>query len=115
MSQQREVQEQRGLRFPFDAGAEVLLDGPADRISARVTQLSFRGCYLEISSALKEKQRVRLKIFHSDEYFETQAEVMYVKPAGAGLLFGHMEPHFRKVLQSWILKALDKQVESIGS
>jgi hypothetical protein len=53
-----------------------------------------------------------VKIFHSDEFFEAPAEVIYVRPTGVGLVFGNMEPPFRKVLQAWILTALDVQAKS---
>jgi len=116
MSQeQRAVQERRGLRFPFDAAAEVGLESKRERRPARVTELSFRGCYLETSFSLKERQRLRVKIFHADQFFESPAEVMYQRPGGAGVLFGNMEPHFRNLLQGWILAALDHQAEAESS
>ena len=110
--EQRQLEDKRGLRFPFKADAEAVLPNRSDKIPARVTELSFRGCFLEISAALQEKQRVRVKIFHSDELFEAPAEVIYVRPTGVGLVFGNMEPPFRKVLQAWILTALDVQAKS---
>ncbi len=113
MSQeQRTVQEQRGLRFSFDAAAEILLESRHERTHARVKALSFRGCYLETSASLKESQRLRVKITHADQVFESLAEVIYLRPGGAGILFGNIEPHFRNVLQGWILSALDMQAES---
>ena len=75
----RQLEDKRGLRFPFSADAEVVLPSASEKIAARVTELSFRGCFLEISAALQEKQRVRVKIFHSDEFFEAPAEVIYVQ------------------------------------
>jgi hypothetical protein len=110
--EQRQLEDKRGLRFPFEADAQVVLPSASDKIPARVTELSFRGCFLEISSALQEKQRLRVKIFHSDEFFESSAEVIYVRPTGVGLVFGNLEPPFRKVLQAWILTALDAQAKS---
>jgi hypothetical protein len=110
--QQRAVQDRRGLRFSFEADAELVLESPPQKIPVRVTELSFRGCFLESSISLKEKQRMRVKIYHADQYFESLAEVMYTRPNGVGLLFGNMEPHFRGVLQNWILTALDSQAKS---
>ena len=112
---QRGIQEQRGLRFSFEAPAEVSLESKHEKTPARVTELSFRGCYLETSLPLKEHQRLRVRIFHSDKFFESLAEVIYLRPGGAGVLFGNVEPHFRNVLQGWILSALDHQAESAGS
>jgi hypothetical protein len=53
---------------------------------------------------------VLLKIHHSGEYFEAEALVLYVKPSGIGLVFRDIKPHFRSVLQKWILSALDGQL-----
>ena len=111
-NEQHAVQERRGLRFPFDASAEVLLESKHERIPARVMELSFRGCYLETSVSLKQHQRLRVKIFRGDQLFESVAEVIYLRPDGVGVLFGNMDPHFRNVLQGWILSALDSQAEA---
>ena len=109
---QTELQDRRGLRFPFSADAEVVLESAPGTLPARVTELSFLGCYLEISAALTEQQRVHVKIFHSEEYFEALGTVLYVRPAGVGVVFADVKPHFRTVLQRWILRALDQQAKS---
>jgi len=108
-------QEQRGLRFPFSTRAEVLLEGSRESLPARVVELSLRGCSLEIPSSLKEQQSLRIKILYSGESFEATAEVLYVTPTGAGLLFGDIAPRSRDVLQTWILAALDHQANSAHS
>jgi hypothetical protein len=105
-------QEKRGLRFPFTAGAEIILESSPESIRVHVTELSLRGCFLEIAFSLKEQQRVQLKIFSTGEYFEACAEVIYVRPTGVGLLFVDMKPHCRSVLQAWILTSLDNQAKS---
>ena len=105
--QQRELEDRRGLRFAFDGTAEVVVEGTPGTARARVTELSFRGCYLELSAALKDKQRVQVKIVHAGETFEAPGEVIYVRPGGVGLMFGVVEPRFRNVLQDWILAELD--------
>jgi len=108
-------QEQRGLRFPFSADAAIIPESSPESIPARVMELSLRGCFLETSVLLKEQQRVMVKIYYSDEYFEALAEVIYVRPTGVGLVFGDTKPHFRSVLQAWILTALDKSANRTSS
>jgi hypothetical protein len=103
--------EPRGLRFPFSAGAEVILEGSREAVPARVTELSLRGCFLEISLPLQEQQQLQVKILHQHEFFEGPAVVIYTRREGIGLMFGDMKPHFRSVLQAWILAALDNQVK----
>ena len=85
---------------------------PGANIRARVKELSLRGCLLEMPVALGEQQSVQVKIFCLDEYFEAPADVIYVRPTGVGLLFGDIKPHFRSVLQKWILTALDTEAKS---
>jgi PilZ domain-containing protein len=103
-------QEHRGLRFAFSASAEIAPEGsPAVGVPARVTELSLRGCLLETSASFEMQLPVLLKIHHSGEYFEAEASVLYVKPSGMGLVFREIKPHFRAVLQKWVLTALDGQ------
>ncbi len=106
-------QERRGLRFGFSAGAEIAPESsPTVTVPARVTELSLQGCFLE-TSALYEMQRpVLVKICESGEYFEAKASVLYVRPSGMGLVFLDVKPHFRAVLQNWVLTALDNQPDA---
>jgi hypothetical protein len=100
--------DRRGLRFSFSANAEVSLEGSAESLRVRVTELSLRGCFLGIPGRFAEKQRLQVKIFNAKDFFEASAEVIYVRESGVGVLFGDMHPHFRQVLQTWILAALDR-------
>lgn len=103
-------QEHRGLRFTFNASAEIAGESSsATFVPARVTELSFRGCFLETSASFELEHPVFLKIHHSEEYFEAETSVLYVKPSGMGLVFREVKPHFRDVLQRWLLTALDNQ------
>jgi len=112
MMQPTALQDRRGLRFSFEAAAEIVPETPPEPVPARVTELSFRGCFLETTARLAERQRVRVRIFHPGESFEAMAHVKYVRPGGVGLLFEDMETHYRTVLQTWILAALDKEAKS---
>lgn len=103
-------QEHRGLRFGFSASAELALESsPAVFAAAHVTELSLRGCFLETDASFELQQPVLLKIRHADEYFEAEASVLYVRSTGMGLVFREIKPHFRAVLQKWVLESLDKQ------
>ena len=103
-------QEHRGLRFAFSARAEIAPGGsPTNFVPARVKELSLRGCFLETSASFEVRHPVLVKIYHSEEYFEADGSVLYAKPSGIGLVFGEIKPHFRAVLQSWVLSALDNE------
>ncbi|HZV90113.1 MAG TPA: PilZ domain-containing protein [Candidatus Binatus sp.] len=102
--------EHRGLRFAFSARAEIAPESsPTAFAPARVTELSLRGCFLETSAAFELQHPVMLKIHHSEEYFEAEASVLYLHPPGIGLVFREIKPHFRDVLQKWVLTALDNE------
>jgi hypothetical protein len=105
--------ERRGLRFAFSCGGEIAPhNAPASFVPARVTELSLRGCFLETSASFEMRFPVLIKLYNSGEYFEAEATVLYIKPSGMGLLFHKIRPHFRTVLQKWILTALDSQLEA---
>jgi hypothetical protein len=100
--------EQRGLRFPFDALAEVLVEDSSEKSSGRITELSLRGCFLETSFSPSES-KLHIKIWHADQFFESSAEILYARATGLGLVFTEVKQHSRVVLQNWIIAALDKQ------
>jgi hypothetical protein len=104
-------QERRGLRFAFSAGAEIApASSPTALVPGRVTELSLQGCFLETSASFEMQRPVVVKIHDSGEYFETKASVLYISPLGIGLVFQDLKPHFRAVLQKWVLTALDNQL-----
>jgi PilZ domain len=102
--------EQRGLRFPFDGRAEIFVENSTEKSSGQVTELSLRGCFLATSFSPSEN-RLRIKIWHADQFFEASAEVLYVRATGLGLVFTEMKQYSRVVLQNWIIAALDKQAK----
>jgi len=105
--------ECRGLRFSFDASAEIAPEtSPKATLPGRVTELSLMGCFLETSAAFELKSGVLLRIFEGRESFETEAIVLYTRQSGIGLVFRAIKPRYREVLQTWILKALDRQLQA---
>src|SRR5208283_3363028 len=101
--------ERRGLRFPFAADGEIVsATSPTSFISARVTEISLRGCFMETYASFELHTPVLLKIYNSGEYFEAEASVLYANSSGLGLVFNEVKPLFRAILQQWVLAALDK-------
>jgi hypothetical protein len=107
--------EKRGLRFEFSADAELCSEDSSTSTRGRAKELSLRGCFVEVSGAFAEHQRIRVKIPNAGECFECWADVIYVRPTGVGLLFVDLAPAARDVLQKWVLTALDRQAEEIPS
>ena len=107
--------DKRGLRFGFSADAEARAGDSTTSLAGRVTELSLRGCFLEVAGSFKEQERLRVRITKWDECIETMADVIYVRATGVGLLFTEVTPHFRNVLQKWILTALDHETEEVAA
>ncbi len=106
-------EQRRGLRFSFSAPAEVAPESsPSGGIAARIVEVSPHGCYLDTPAPFSVQTQVLVKIFNSQEYFEAKATVIHVKPAsGMGLEFREIKPHFRTILQRWIVAAMRSQKE----
>ncbi|HKV25788.1 MAG TPA: PilZ domain-containing protein [Candidatus Acidoferrum sp.] len=106
--------DRRGFRFSVDAAAEIAPENaPTATVSVKTTELSLHGCHIATLSPFTEGSQVFLKIFYLNEYFEAKGTVVYVQQAaGMGVEFRDLKPHFRIVLQRWILEALRRQPKS---
>ena len=103
--------DRRGLRFTFQGSAELALkDSPKAIVPGQVTELSLQGCFVETSAAFEAQRLVLVKIYDSQESFEAEAIVLYVRPTGVGLVFREFAPESAAVLQKWMIKALDSQM-----
>jgi len=98
-----EHERRRSPRFSFIAAAEVLEGNDGSRLSARVSDLSATGCYVDTINPLPGGTAVRVKIFSEAQSFEAPATVAYsVVHLGMGLSFGEVSPACREVLQTWL-------------
>ena len=103
--------DRRGLRFTFQGSAELALrDSPKAIVPGQVTELSLQGCFVETSAAFEAQRLVLVKIYDSQEAFEAEAIVLYVRPTGLGLVFREFTPESAAILQKWMIKALDSEM-----
>lgn len=98
-----EQERRRYPRFPLIAAAEVREENNGSRLSARVSDISAAGCYVDTINPLPCGTLVRVKIFNETQSFEASATVAYsVAHLGMGLSFGEVVPSSREVLQAWL-------------
>lgn len=72
-------------------------------MSARVSELSLRGCYLDTLNPFPEGTHIRLVIFHGGVTFTVHATVIYPQPnMGMGVVFSAVEPEQLEVLMKWL-------------
>jgi hypothetical protein len=104
---QRGAERRKTARYPFVANAEVREAAADTRISARVTEISVNGCYLDMLNPPAVGTSVLLKIHTEKDFFETSASVVYSHPnLGVGLMFREVNPHFLPTLRKWLLEAM---------
>jgi hypothetical protein len=89
--------------------AEVVVENSDTKITARVTELSRHGCYLDTNSPLSSHTPVLVKIF-GVEYFEAHGRVIYAHPSfGMGVAFRSIQLECQRVLHKWLLEAMTKE------
>ncbi len=101
-------ERRRTPRFPFTASVEVLEKGaaPAATTSARVTELSLYGCYVETANPLPKGVQATLRVYAENRYFESQGTVLYSQAShGMGVGFQNVNPHYLTVLRHWLIEA----------
>ena len=98
-----ENERRRSPRYSFAAKAEIMSDNPNVFTTTTVSELSLRGCRLDIKSPFPVNVPIRVKISASGELFESKAKIIYLQPGiGAGVSFLAIEPQSRAVLRRWL-------------
>ncbi|MGB2672582.1 MAG: PilZ domain-containing protein [Candidatus Acidiferrum sp.] len=101
-----EDERRRTPRYPFTATVELLQKDAHAGISAKITELSLYGCYVQMPDPFEKDTPVFLKIYSNGKYFETHGIVVYVHPAkGLGVRFQNVSPHYVPVLKQWLIEA----------
>jgi hypothetical protein len=90
-------------RCPLVASAEVTELGSGTKLSARISELSLGGCYIDTLNPFPEGTLIQLRILRDNGVFETKAKVVYSdRGFGMGLAFTEITPNQRSILESWL-------------
>jgi hypothetical protein len=97
------VERRDAPRYPFICPVELTdLRGDA-RISARTSDLSLHGCYIDTLNPFPEGTRVRLRLTKSDRRLELRARVTCCHMgSGMGLVFEQPTSEQTATLVSWL-------------
>ncbi|HEY2460893.1 MAG TPA: PilZ domain-containing protein [Candidatus Acidoferrum sp.] len=91
-------------RYPLILVAEVTIlpDGP--KLTARTSDLSRTGCYIDILKPPSKGSLVFLRLLKAGEIFEITATAVYVSPGlGMGIEFPEsIPPHQLEILDRWL-------------
>jgi len=92
-------------RFPFVAEAELTELRSETQLSARISELSLGGCYVDTLNPFPQQTFVRLRLIQGKEIFETRARVVYVHAGiGMGLAFAELTADRKSMLVAWLAK-----------
>lgn len=98
-----ENERRRSPRYSFAATAEISADNPSAIATATVSELSLRGCRLDMKNPFPLNAPITVKISAGGELFQSKGKIIYLQPgSGAGVTFHAIEPHSRAVLQRWL-------------
>ena len=96
-------QRRRASRFPLIASAEVIELTTNTHLRARISDLSFVGCYVDTTNFLPVGTEVRLHIAHNDTTFTALGVIAHCQPnMGMGVRFTDVQLDQHKILDKWL-------------
>ena len=103
-------------RYPLICHAELMnLDGSM-RISARTSDLSLRGCYIDTLNPFPVGTRVLLQLTKNNQRLQFRAEVTSCHTgSGMGLIFDPLTPAQLDTVVSWLDEITSPAEASFGS
>lgn len=98
-----ENERRRSPRYSFAATAEISVDNPSAVATATVSELSLRGCRLDMKNPFPVSVPITVKISAAGELFQSKGRIIYLKPGiGAGVTFLGIDTKSRAVLKRWL-------------
>jgi hypothetical protein len=98
------------LRCPLVASVEVIDLHSGTRLSARISELSVGGCYVDALTPFPEGTLVRLRIVRDQGAFESNGKVVYTHANfGMGVAFIDVKSDQRSIPEGWIAEIISKR------
>lgn len=97
------VERRSAPRYPLVLAMEVVELPRGAKLSARTSDVSRTGCYIDTLNPIPKDSQIRLRITHHDEVFEALARVVYTSPGlGMGIAFETVTPGQQAKLERWL-------------
>jgi len=72
-------------------------------MSGRISEISRKGCYVDLLNTLPKNTMVKVRISRDRGSFESPGKIVYVQEGmGMGLAFLEPPPDQLKILESWL-------------
>ncbi len=95
------VAERRSPRFPFIASAQVTETRTEARLSARTSDISREGCYLDMLNPLPIGTMLKINVTHQNRQLDAVGRVVHSElNVGMGVQFEEIGQ--RAVIDSWL-------------
>ena len=97
------VERRSAPRYPMVLAAQVLELPRGAKLSARSSDISRTGCYIDTLNPSPVGTKVRLRLTHNDEIFEATGRVVYASTSlGMGIAFTEIAPEELIRLDRWL-------------
>ena len=98
--------EQRTVpRYAFIAHVDVVEPASDTKIAARVSEISRKGCYVDVLVTLPTGTIIQLKIQRDSGSFTTKGRIIYVQDGmGMGVAFLDIAEDQLKILDGWLVE-----------
>jgi hypothetical protein len=104
-----QVEKRNGPRFSFVLSAEVIELPRGAKLGARTSDISRTGCYIDTLNPLTKGSKVKIRVTHHDEVFETICSVIYASPSlGMGVSVEDVAPEQQARLERWLNSSSDE-------
>jgi hypothetical protein len=90
-------------RYPFIASAEVFEPVSRTELAGRTSEISTKGCYIDLLNPLPRNSVIRIRILRDQGTFETWGRVAYTQEGlGMGIAFLQTAPDQERVIADWV-------------
>lgn len=90
-------------RYTFIATVDIVEPVTDTKFSGRVSEISRKGCYLDIMNSLPKGTLIHIMISRDKGTFVTAGKIIYVQDGvGMGVAFEDVQPEQLKILDSWL-------------
>jgi len=90
-------------RYSFIATAEIIEPSSGVRMAGRISEISRKGCYVDLLNTLPIGTAIQLRISRDQGVFGCAAKIIYVQDGmGMGVVFDQTPADQLKILDSWL-------------
>lgn len=103
-------ERRRGARYAFYASAQITEQESQTQMTARTSELSRYGCYMDMLNPLPLGTEVEIQITFQEQIIAAKGRVIYAQPnMGMGVSFDEIRSSHVAILEAWLDQALKQQ------